>query len=91
MEKLFEIEAKSIEEKCKDCDYCEKWHCNSKVFFIAPQGEAIELITASLRLKRIIKLADHLNHQNENNQQILTLAIQHPSAQISEREAGAGV
>ena len=62
-----------------------------RFFFIAPQGEAIELITASLRLKRIIKLADHLNHQNENNQQILTLAIQHPSAQISEREAGAGV
>ena len=33
MEKLFEIEPKNIEEKCKDCYYCEKWHCNSKVFF----------------------------------------------------------
>ena len=33
MEKLFEIEAKSIEEKCKDCLHIERWRCNSKVFF----------------------------------------------------------
>ena len=33
MEKLFEIETKSIKEKCKDCQHIERWQCNSKVFF----------------------------------------------------------
>ena len=86
MEKLFEIEAKALKKNAKIVTIAKSGIAILRFFFIAPQGEAIELITASLRLKRIIKLADHLNHQNENNQQIPALSIQHPRPQISERK-----
>lgn len=34
MEKLFEVEEKTIEttNTCKDCEHRQRWECNSKVF-----------------------------------------------------------
>ena len=51
MEKLFEIEPKNIKEKCKDCDYFERWHCNSKVFFYCAARRSTKTSNGKLKIK----------------------------------------
>ena len=51
MEKLFDIEAKKIKEKCKDCHHIERWQCNYKVFFYCGAKRSGRTTNGKLKIK----------------------------------------